>query len=408
MSNERLGKKLKEKLHELEKTGRAKGSETVIAGFVSGSETKGTRYLLRGQGNREFIRMNSNSYLGFHLRQEIIEAERTAAEYFGTGPGAVRFISGTGIHHVELEKRLAKFHNREECMIFSSAYSAVLGVLPPLIDRNTAVLTDELNHNSIINAVRLSRPGTKEIYGHNNTDELENCMKSLRGKYERVIIVTDGIFSMRGDHVPLGEICVIKERYSPGFPEGITLILDDSHGIGAFGKTGRGTEEFTGSGCVDILVSTLGKALGVNGGYAVSSETIIRYLRETAPFYIYSNPITPGEAAASLVAVDLLDSKTGTGLLEVLRKLTARLETGLKNAGYPVIESSHPIVPVLVRDPVKCGKLVEYLLENGILATGIAYPVVPEGEDEIRLQVNADHTEDDIDYVVGVFEGFKG
>ncbi len=408
MSNERLEKKLKETLHELEKTGRAKGAENVIAGVVPASGSRGTRYLLRGEGNREFIRMNSNSYLGFHLRKEVVEAERATSEDFGTGPGAVRFISGTCIPHVELEKRLAGFHNREACMIFSSAYSAVLGVLPPLVDQNTVLLTDELNHNSIINAVRLSRPGRKEIYGHNNGDELEERVKSLRGKYERVMIVTDGIFSMRGDHAPLGDICGIKERYSHAFPRGITLVLDDSHGIGAFGKTGRGTEEFTGTGCVDILVSTLGKALGVNGGYAVSSDVIIRYLRETAPFYIYSNPITPGEAAASLAAVELLDSKTGTGLLEVLRKLTARLEAGLMNAGFPVIRSSHPIVPVLVRDPVRCKKLVDHLLKNGILATGIAYPVVPEGEDEIRLQVNADHTESDIDFVVGVFEGFKG
>jgi glycine C-acetyltransferase len=269
------------------------------------------------------------------------------------------------------------------------------------------VLTDELNHNSIINAVRLSRPGAREIYSHNNTRDLEQRLKGLQGKYERAMIVTDGIFSMRGDHAPLDKICSIKENYSENFPEGITLVLDDSHGIGAFGETGRGTEEFTGAGCVDILVSTLGKALGVNGGYAASTAAIIDYLRETAPFYIYSNPITAGEAAASLAALDLLESRTGVELLGILGKLTARLEAGLENAGYDVIKSSHPIVPVLIRDPVKCKKLVDHLMQNGILATGITYPVVPRGEDEIRLQVNADHTEKDIDFVVGVFGGYK-
>jgi glycine C-acetyltransferase len=405
--DERLGARLKEKLGELSKTGRAKGTETVIAGVLPPFGGRGTRYLLQGCGDTEFIRMNSNSYLGFHLRDELIRAEESASREFGVGPGAVRFISGTTIHHKNLEKRLAEFHMKEACMIFSSAYSAVLGVIPPLVDEHTAVLTDELNHNSIINAVRLSRPGTKEIYSHNNTCELEKKLKSLRGKYERIIMVTDGIFSMRGDHAPLDKICGIKENFSGKFPEGITLVLDDSHGIGAFGETGRGTGEFTGAGCVDILVSTLGKALGVNGGYAVSSDTIIKYLRETAPFYIYSNPITAGEAAASLAAVDLLDSRTGIELLGALKKLTARLEEGLKNAGYDIIESSHPIVPVLVRDPGKCKKFVDHLMRNRILATGITYPVVPRGEDEIRLQVNADHTEDDIDFVVEVFGGYE-
>jgi glycine C-acetyltransferase len=372
MREERLGKKLKEILDDLAKTGRARGAEPVITGIVPPAGSRGTRYLLQGFGDTEFIRMNSNSYLGFHLRKELIRAEESASEEFGVGPGAVRFISGTSIHHKKLEKRLAEFHRREECMIFSSAYSAVLGVIPPLVDQNTAVLTDELNHNSIINAVKLSRPGCKEIYSHNNTEEMEQRLNEFQGKYRRVIIVTDGIFSMRGDHAPLGLLCTIKEQYSEKFPEGITLVLDDSHGIGALGKTGRGTEEFTGADSVDILVSTLGKALGVNGGYAVSSGTIIRYLRETAPFYIYSNPITSGEAAASLAAVNLLDSNTGVELLGVLRMLTARLEAGLKNAGYDIIESNHPIVPLLVRDPVKCRILVDHLLANRVLATGIS------------------------------------
>jgi glycine C-acetyltransferase len=407
MSEEKLGKKLKEELGELEKAGRVKGAETVIAGVLPPSGSRGARYLLQGYGDTEFIRMNSNSYLGFHLRDELIRAEETASREFGVGPGAVRFISGTTIHHANLEKRLAEFHRREACMVFSSAYSAVLGVIPPLVNKNTAVLTDELNHNSIINAVKLSRPGAKEIYRHNNTHDLEKKLKSFQGKYERIMIVTDGVFSMRGDHAPLDKICGIKEDCSGKFPEGITLVLDDSHGIGAFGETGRGTGEFTGAGCVDILVSTLGKALGVNGGYAVSTAAIIDYLRETAPFYIYSNPITAGEAAASCAALNLLESKTGIELLGILGKLTARLEEGLKNVGYDIIESSHPIVPVLIRDPVKCKKLVDHLMRNRILATEITYPVVPRGEDEIRLQVNADHTEDDIDYVVGVFEGYK-
>jgi glycine C-acetyltransferase len=292
-------------------------------------------------------------------------------------------------------------------MIFSSAYATMMGILSPMIDDETVVISDELNHNCIINAIRLSRPKIKGIYKHLDMIDLEGRTKDAIGKGKRVLIVTDGIFSMRGDYAPLNIVGEIAERYDAEFEEGIITVVDDSHGVGAFGKTGRGTEEYTDAKGIDIIVATLGKALGVNGGYLAASSIIVNYLRETAPFYIYSNPITPSEAGSAMKALDILDSERGLQLLEKLRGLTKRFEKGLVDLGYEIIESEHPVVPLMIRDTEMTAELVQYLTEHGILATGLNYPVVPKGDEEIRFQVSADHTEYDIDYVLEVLREFK-
>jgi len=407
MPLDRLTGQLEAGIEELEREGTAKGAEEVVRAVVPASGDRGPRFLLEGEGDREFIRMNSNSYLGLSLRPELIEAEEAAVEAYGTGPGAVRFISGTYLPHIQLEERLAAFHGREAGMIFSSAYATVMGTLTPLITRETMVISDELNHNSIINAIRLSRPLDKAIYPHNDIEALEEVIVGAKGRAKRVMVVTDGIFSMRGDHAPLAEIMEIARRHDGDFEENIFVVVDDSHGVGAFGKTGRGTEEYTDSGPCDILIGTLGKAFGVNGGYVVTNETVVRYLRETAPFYIYSNPITPGEAAAALRALEILDSDEGLALMERLRGLTKRFEDGLVEAGFEVIPGEHPVTPLLVRDTLKTKALVEHLFENGILATGLAFPVVPRGDEKIRFQINADHTEADIDQVLKVLSDYR-
>ncbi|MGE5411211.1 MAG: aminotransferase class I/II-fold pyridoxal phosphate-dependent enzyme, partial [Clostridiales bacterium] len=354
-----------------------------------------------------FLRMNSNSYLGMSFRDEIIKSEESAAMEFGTGPGAVRFISGTYRPHIELEKRLAEFHGREAAMIFSSAYATMVGTLASLVDGETIIISDELNHNCIINGIRLSRPKIKELYKHLNMQELEEKLKDNIGKGKRVLVITDGIFSMRGDFAPLDTISQIAKKYDAEYEEGVITLVDDSHGVGAFGKTGRGTEEYTNAKGIDIIVATLGKALGVNGGYVTTSSTIINYLRETSPLYIYSNPITISEASAAIKSLELLNSKRGIELLERLRMLTRRFEKGLIDLGYEVIQSEHPVVPLMVRDTKKTSDLVSFLTENNILATGLNYPVVPKGDEEIRFQVNADHTEKDIDYALGVLKKFR-
>jgi len=393
---------LSAELAALEGAGRLKGKEAVIAGIVPPKDGKGLRYLLEGEGEKPFLRMNSNSYLGLPRVRALVEAEEAAVRAFGTGPGAVRFISGTWAPHVELERRLAAFHGREAAMIYNSAYATVMGVLPPLISPETAVISDELNHNCIINAMRLARPKEKYVYRHLDLNELEERLKEASGNCRRAIVVTDGIFSMRGDHAPLPGIVELARKYDQAFPENVLVVVDDSHGVGAIGTTGRGTEEYTGCGQVDLLVATLGKAFGVNGGYVVAGKTVIDYLRETSPFYVYSNPITPGEAAAAAKAVEIVDSARGQAMLKHLREMTARFESGLTELGLETIPGEHPVVPLMVRDTAKTSALVTHLRKHGVLATGLNYPVVPKGDEEIRFQISADHTPADLDEALAV------
>jgi glycine C-acetyltransferase len=406
MSINRLEQKLMEKLTDLETKGTLKGREMIITSIKPPEGDKGPRYLLQGHEDQEFIRMNSNAYLGLSRHPALVQAEEDAARLYGTGPGAVRFISGTYKPHVQLEKRLADFHAREAAMIFSSAYATIMGVLPALIDPETAVISDALNHNCIINAIRLARPKVKAVYAHLDMNDLEAKIKAAMDQARRVLIVTDGIFSMRGDYAPLDIIGDIAVRYSPKFAQGVHTIVDDSHGVGAFGRTGRGTLEYTGAAGIDILVATLGKAFGVNGGYLVASAPVVSYLRETAPFYIYSNPITPAEAGAALTALEILDGPEGEKLLEHLRTLTQLFEQGLVDLGFEVLRSAHPIVPLMIRDTSKTREMVQYLTANGILATGLKYPVVPKGDEEIRFQISAEHTLDDLAYVLRCLEKF--
>ncbi|MDH4100367.1 MAG: aminotransferase class I/II-fold pyridoxal phosphate-dependent enzyme [Nitrospirota bacterium] len=405
MSLTRLEQAVSAKLADLRAEGRLKGAEKVVTAIREGRDCYGPRVLLAGQGDKEFLRMNSNSYLGLSLHPEVIKAEEEAVRRFGAGPGAVRFISGTCEPHVELEKKLAAFHGREAGMIFSAAYAAIMGVLPQLITDETLVVSDELNHNSIINAIRLSRPAQKAIYRHLDMAGLEAVLKEHSGKVRRAVVVTDGIFSMRGDHAPLDRVVEVCRAYETGYEEGIITVVDDSHGVGAFGKTGRGTEEYVGAR-VDILLATLGKALGVNGGYVVASAPVVEYLRETSPFYIYSNPITPGEAAAAARSLEILDSPEGLAMLEKIRYLASRLREGFAKLGYETIAGDHPIVPLLVRDTRRTADLVRFLFDHGILATGLNYPVVPKGEEEIRFQVNASHTDRDVESLLRILKKF--
>ena len=407
MPFDRLQSVLEGELAELGSRGTLKGDEAVITGIVPAEGDRGPRIHLSGEGERPFLRMNSNSYLGMSLRSELIAAEEEAVRRFGTGPGAVRFISGSFESHIALESRLAGFHRRESAMIFSSAYATTMGVLPSLIGSETAVISDELNHNCIINAMRLARPRQKLIYDHLDMEDLEEKLRQASQDCSRALIVTDGIFSMRGDHAPLGRIMELARKYDPEFSENVVVVADDSHGVGAFGATGRGTEEFTQSEPVDVLIATLGKALGVNGGYVVGTSRLVDYLREKAAFYIYSNPITPAEAAAALAAVEILDSNRGLDLLAHLRAMTSRFESGLIDLGLETISGAHPVVPLMVRDTARTTALVAHLKRNGILATGLNYPVVPKGDEEIRFQISADHTEADIDYTLDVVGSFE-
>lgn len=405
MPTDRLARTLQASLADLAHTGRAKGSEQVIVGVVPETGRRGTRYLLRDAGEQPFLRMNSNGYLGLALLPEVISAGAAAAAQYGAGPQSVRFISGTYAPHVALEERLAVFHAREAAMVFSSAYAAVMGVLSPLITTETAVFGDEFNHNSIFNAIRLARPASRTLYRHGSLDRLRAALRRAVGQARRAIIVTDGVFSMRGDHAQLAALRGLADEFDAGFEENVLLVVDDSHGVGALGANGRGTEEVEGVHA-DVLVATLGKAFGVNGGYVVGGATVLRYLRETSPFYVYSNPITPGEAAAAARAIDLVDSAAGRALIERMRALASRFRQGLIALGYETLPGDHPVVPLFVRDSTRTASLVDYLRMHRVLVTGLNSPVVPRGDEEIRFQIAADHTADDIDEVLSVLASF--
>ncbi len=407
MPHDRLDSVLASEIEELRVGGTTKGDEKVISEVVAAAGGKGPRYRLAGLEHL-FLRMNSNSYLGLSRHPAVIDAEERATRRFGVGPGAVRFISGTFQAHIDLEDRIAAFHGREGAMIFSSAYATVVSALTSLITPETAVFSDELNHNCIINALRLSRPDRREVYSHLDFGGLDRMLTQTEGKAKRAVVVTDGVFSMRGDHADLARLRQVAASHDAAYPENVLVVVDDSHGVGAFGRTGRGTEEVSESGPTDVLIGTLGKAFGVNGGYVAGSIPLVAYLREKAPMYIYSNPLTVGEAAAAHTAVSITDSEEGLDLLAHLADMTARFEHGLVDLGFETIPGPHPVVPLMVRDTAKTTALVDHLVDRGILATGLNYPVVPAGSEEIRFQVNADHTKDDIDYVLGALRSFSG
>jgi glycine C-acetyltransferase len=406
MPLDRLTAVLARHVESLGEAGTAKGEESVVVSTKPAQDGRGPRFLLKGEGEQEFIRMNSNSYLGMGLRAEVIAAEENATRMFGVGPGAVRFISGSYEAHVNLEEKLAGFHKRDAAMIFSSAYAAVVSTITPLTTPDTVLVSDELNHNCIINAMRMSRPAGKAVYPHNDMVALNNVLEDWKGRAKRALVVSDGIFSMRGDHAPVNEIVDLCMRHDLDYEENVVSVIDDSHGVGAFGPTGRGAEEFTNSRPADILLGTLGKAFGVNGGYVIADAVTVRFLRESSQMYIYSNPITVGEAAAALRSIEIVDSPEGLALLEQLRALTRRFEEGLKQIGIETIPGQHPIVPLMIRDTEKTKDLVSHLYDNGVLVTGLTYPVVPRGDEEIRAQINADHTEGDVDHVLGLLAAY--
>jgi glycine C-acetyltransferase len=405
MASDRLDQVLAAEVAALRQAGTAKGAEAVITAVEPAEGGLGPRFRLEGSEQR-FLVMNSNSYLGLSRHSEVVAAEEAATREFGAGPGAVRFISGTYRAHIELETALARFHGREAAMIFSSAYATVISTLTSLITAETVVLSDELNHNCIINGLRMARPASREVYPHLDYAALAAGLREATGKGERAIVVTDGVFSMRGDYADLALLMEVARSHDGDFEEGVVVVVDDSHGIAGFGARGRGTEEVTGSGPVDVLIGTLGKGFGVNGGYVTGSSVVIEFFREKAPMYIYSNPITVGEAAAATVAVSIVDADEGRRRLAHVADMTKRFEAGLVDLGFETIPGPHPVVPLMVRDTDRTTALVGHLFGNGVLATGLNYPVVPKGSEEIRFQVNADHTAADIDYALEVLAGF--
>ncbi|MEJ2635690.1 MAG: aminotransferase class I/II-fold pyridoxal phosphate-dependent enzyme [Calditrichia bacterium] len=387
--------------------GRAKAPERIIVDYIPPRDGKGPRYKLRGS-DLEFIRLNSNSYLSLSNHPELIKTADKATKKFGVGPGAVRFIDGTFEYHAELEERIAAFVGKPAAKIFNSAYTSNCGLALAISTKNTYWIGDQLNHNSIIRAMRIAGvpSANKAIYNHNDMDGLRRCLDEVPEEMERVVIIFDGIFSMRGDYAPIDRIVEIAAPYHKKFKDGVITVVDDSHGIGAYGKTGRGTAEYAGAQ-PDIIVGTFGKAFGVNGGFIAGSRALVEAVRQKADTYIYTNPLSVADCAAAIKAIDICDSPEGAERLNNLQERIAQFRNGLEEMGFESIPGPHAVVPLLVRDTEKTHQMVKQLYDNGVLVVGLTFPVVPKGDETIRFQINAAHTGADIDYVLNVLKAFK-
>jgi glycine C-acetyltransferase len=400
MSLEKLNAALRADVARLTQEGRAKSPERVIVGYVPGDGTRGPRYRLR-DSDRAFLRMNSNSYLSLSNHPQVLGAADDAAHRFGAGPGAVRFIDGTFAPHDELEARIARFVGRPAARVFNSAYTTVLGLAITLAGPDTFWIGDELNHNCIIRAMRIANVPSSQraIFKHNDLADLARHLEQVPQTAGRVVVIFDGIFSMRGDNADAAAIAALVRRYESRVRDGVITVMDDSHGIGAYGPTGRGTEEHCGA-AVDIFVGTFGKAFGVNGGFVAASPDLVEAVRQKADTYIYTNPLGAADAAAAVRAVDVADGPEGRARLVNLKARTDQFRAGLAALGFESIPGPHPVVPLLVRDTDRVRARVAALFDRGILAVGLTYPVVPKGDETIRFQINADHTEADINEVL--------
>lgn len=407
MSLNALDRALELELEILKAEGRAKPPERVIVGYTPPRGDKGPRYRLQGS-DREFIRMNSNSYLSLSHHPEVIRAADEATHALGVGPGAVRFIDGTFSYHIALEEQIAGFVGKPAAKIFNSAYTANCGLALAVSNPKTYWIGDQLNHNSIIRAMRIAGVPSenKAIYAHNDMDHLKKCLDAVPTGMERVAVIFDGIFSMRGDFAPIDRIEAIAAAHRNRFKEGLVTVVDDSHGIGAYGATGRGTADHTGAQ-PDVVIGTFGKAFGANGGFIAAGPTLIEAVRQKADTYIYTNPLSVADCAAAAQALGICDGAEGRQRLEHLRQMTARFRRGIESLGWQSIPGPHPIVPLLVRDTPRTRRLVQHLFDHGILAVGLTFPVVPRGDETIRFQVNAAHTAADIDFVLNALAGFK-
>lgn len=413
MSKQNFFQTLQKEVARVDEAQTSKRHETVIEGFT---DDAAPHAIVDGKEYRVF---NSNDYLGLRFHPELKAAEHKASEKYGTGPGAVRFISGSLKVHRDLEKTLAKFHGRDDAMVVSSAFATNMAVMFSLITgqskdsvvgNDVLVLSDALNHRSIIDGIRLANhPKEKrQVFEHMNPADLEEKLRAGVGKHTRALVVTDGIFSMLGEYQDLAGLREVIDRYDDQYEQGVLLVVDDAHGIGAFGETGRGTEEVNGVEA-DVLVGTLGKAFGADGGYVVANQAVIDYLREAGATYIYSNNISPGTAGAALVSVEMVGGAEGKKLLEKSAANVKLFKELMADAGYEfAADSIHPIQPILLGDAKKAKALSELLYEAGLLVTTISYPVVSPGKDEIRVQISASHTKEDIEYFVEACREAKG
>ncbi|MDX6295699.1 MAG: glycine C-acetyltransferase [Kribbellaceae bacterium] len=346
-------------------------------------------------GGKEVLNFCANNYLGLADHPEVIAAAKSALDEWGFGMASVRFICGTQAIHKQLEDALSNFLGSEDTILYSSCFDANGGLFETLLGAEDAVISDELNHASIIDGIRLSK-ARRYRYKNRDMADLEAQLKDAADARYR-LIATDGVFSMDGYVAPLDEICDLAERYDA------LVMVDDSHAVGFVGPNGGGTPELFGvTDRVDVLTGTLGKALGgASGGYVSGRREIVELLRQRSRPYLFSNSLAPAVTAASLKALELIGGSTE--LRDKLKANTALFRSKMTEAGFDVLPGDHPISPVMIGDAAEAGRLADKLLELGVYVIGFSYPVVPHGKARIRTQLSAAHSTEDVEQVVAAF-----
>ena len=345
--------------------------------------------------DHEVLNLCANNYLGLADDPRVVAAAHEALDRWGYGLASVRFICGTQEIHKELEAGLTDFLGTEDTILYSSCFDANGGIFEALFDERDAIISDALNHASIIDGIRLCK-ARRFRYANRDMADLEKQLVEAREARYR-IVVTDGVFSMDGYLAPLADICSLAERYNA------LVMVDDSHAVGFVGAGGRGTHEHHGvMGRVDVITGTLGKALGgASGGYVSGRREMVAMLRQRSRPYLFSNSVAPPIVATSLKVLELM--RSAADLREKLRENTAFFRKRMTDEGFDILPGEHPIVPVMIGDAAKAGRLAELMLERGVYVIGFSYPVVPQGKARIRAQVSAAHSRDDLERAVQAF-----
>ena len=345
--------------------------------------------------NKEVLNFCSNNYLGLSNHPDVIQSAIDGIKKWGFGLSSVRFICGTQKIHKELENKISDFLNKEDTILYTSCFDANGGLFETLLNENDVIISDQLNHASIIDGVRLCK-ASRYRYQNSNMQELENILKETQN-YNKRLITTDGVFSMDGYVANLQEICSLAKKYDA------MIHVDDSHATGFFGKTGKGSIEYCNvMNNVDIITSTLGKALGgASGGFTSGKSDIIDMLRQKSRPYLFSNTVCPSIVSASIKVLDILTHSTS--LRDKLEKNTLYFRKEIEGLGYDIKEGMHPIIPIMLYDAKIAKKLSELLLEKGVYVVSFSYPVVPKNQARIRVQISAAHSRDQLEYAINSF-----
>ncbi len=387
MFNEEFRKELRQTLDELKETGLYKDERVLTT-------PQGPEIRVKG---REGVVLNfcANNYLGLSSHPKVIEAAHRALEEWGFGLSSVRFICGTQEIHKILERKVSEFLGMDDTILYAACFDANGGVFEPFLDKDCAVLTDELNHASIIDGIRLTK-AQRFIYKHSDMNDLEDKLKQAQGAKRRMI-ATDGVFSMDGDLARVDIICELAEKYDA------LVMVDDSHATGFVGKTGRGTHEYWGvEGRVDIITTTFGKALGGASGGCISGRgELIEWLRQRSRPYLFSNTLSPVVVGATIAVLDMLSETTE--LRDKLARNTAYFREQMTAAGFDIKPGDHPIVPIMLYDEKLAHDMARDLLDEGIYVIGFSYPVVPRGQARIRVQISAAHEKHHLDRAIEAF-----